>query len=102
MTKKYQKNEIDTPAGEGFVVPERLSVAMAEVAGPLREGLLALAVGTGLQVMQVLMEGVVHGEHWPNRSRGYRYPAIAVDAAVGDNMCVTHDGNYGPLQPPSR
>ncbi len=59
MTKKYQKNEIDMPAGNGFVVPERVSVAMAEIAGSMREGLLALAVGTGLQVMQVLMEADV-------------------------------------------
>src|SRR3954447_21371519 len=56
VTKKYQKNEIDTLAADGFVVPERVSVAMAEIAGSMREGLLALAVGTGLQVMQVLME----------------------------------------------
>jgi putative transposase len=60
VTKKYQKNEIDTPTdGDGFVVPERVSVAMAEIAGAMREGLLALAVGTGLQVMQVLMEADV-------------------------------------------
>lgn len=74
MTKKYQKNEIDTPAGDGFVVPERVSVAMAEIAGSMREGLLALAVGTGLQVMQALMEADVtalagpKGRHDPDRS----------------------------------
>ncbi len=50
MTKKYQNNKIDTPAGDGFAVPERVSVAMGEIAGSMREGLLALAVGTGLQV----------------------------------------------------
>jgi hypothetical protein len=34
VTKKYQKNNIDAPTdGEGFVVPERVSVAMAEIAG---------------------------------------------------------------------
>ncbi|GAB3364470.1 hypothetical protein [Modestobacter lapidis] len=42
MTKKYQKDKIDTPTGDGFVVPERVSVAMAEIAGSMREGLLAL------------------------------------------------------------
>ena len=74
MTKKYQKNEIDTPAGDGPVVPESVSVAMAEIAGSMREGLLALAVGTGLQVMQVLMESDVtglagpKGRHDPGRS----------------------------------
>jgi putative transposase len=59
VTKKYQNQKIDTPAGDGFAVPERVSVAMAEIAGCMREGLLALAVGTGLQVMQALMEADV-------------------------------------------
>jgi putative transposase len=75
VTKKYQKNNIDTPTdGEGFVVPERVSVAMAEIAGSMREGLLALAVGTGLQVMQALMEADVtavagpKGRHDPGRT----------------------------------
>ena len=37
-------------------VPESVSVAMAEIAEYMREGLLALAVGTGLQVMGALMD----------------------------------------------
>jgi hypothetical protein len=74
VTKKYQNDKIDTPAGDGFVVPERVSVAMAEIAGSMREGLLALAVGTGLQVLQVLMEADVtalagpRGRHDPDRT----------------------------------
>ena len=53
MGKAYQNEEIDTtrPA-----VPETVSVALAELTGELREGLLALAVGAGLQVMAALME----------------------------------------------
>ena len=53
MRKNYQNQEIDTsqPA-----VPETVSVALAELAGEMREGLLALAVGTGLQVMAAIME----------------------------------------------
>ena len=53
MRKTYQNEEIDTsrPA-----VPETVSVALAELAGELREGLLALAVGAGLQVMAAIME----------------------------------------------
>ena len=53
MGKQYQNEEIDTsqPA-----VPEQVSVALGELAGELREGLLALAVGTGLQVMTALDE----------------------------------------------
>lgn len=40
-------------------LPERVSVAMTEIAETMREGLLALAVGAGLQVMQSLMEADV-------------------------------------------
>lgn len=71
MRKNYQNEEIDTsrPA-----VPEQVSVALAELAGEMREGLLALAVGTGLQVMAALMEEDVtaacgpKGRHDPGRS----------------------------------
>jgi hypothetical protein len=53
VPKSYQNHEIDTslPA-----VPDTVSVAVAELTGELREGLLALAVGTGLQVMTAIME----------------------------------------------
>ena len=53
MRKTYQNREIDTswPA-----VPERVSVALGELAGELREGLLALAVGAGLPVLAAMME----------------------------------------------
>src|SRR3954469_8853560 len=74
VTKKYQKQKIDTPTGDGLVVPERVSLAMGEIVGSMREGLLALAVGAGLQVMQVLMEADVtaaagpKGKHDPGRA----------------------------------
>ena len=77
MTKKYQKNNIDTPTdGEGFVVPERVSVAMAEIAGSMREGLLALAVGTGLQVMQALMEADVTAVAGPKSKHNPQRAAV--------------------------
>jgi putative transposase len=54
--KNYQKTNIDMcPAA----VPERVSVALAELAGEVQEGLLALAVGTGLQVLAAMMEADV-------------------------------------------
>lgn len=37
-------------------VPDTVAVAMADLAGELREGLLALAVGAGLQVMDAIIE----------------------------------------------
>jgi putative transposase len=36
-------------------LPEQVTVAVAELAGAAREGLLALAVGTGLQVLQAML-----------------------------------------------
>jgi len=59
VNKNYQKSMIDAPDAHGMAVPEQVSVAMAEIAGDMREGLLALAVGAGLQVMGALMEADV-------------------------------------------
>jgi putative transposase len=69
--KNYQNNRTDTsqPA-----VPEMVSVALGELVGEVREGLLVLAVGTGLQVMTALMEADVtaacgiKGRHDPART----------------------------------
>jgi transposase-like protein len=71
MTKKYQRIEFDTSA---LAVPEQVNVVMEEIAADMREGLLALAVGAGLQVMQSLMEADVaaacgpKGKHDPDRT----------------------------------
>lgn len=95
MNKKYQTNEIDTSM---LAVPERVSVVMDEIAADMREGLLALAVGAGLQVMQQLMEADVTAvwpagqarpgpEGDPARHRGRvghpRWPAGPGDPAEG-------------------
>ena len=53
MRKAYQNEDIDTNQP---TVPEAVSVALTELAGEVQEGLLALAVGTGLQVLTALME----------------------------------------------
>jgi len=37
-------------------LPESVTIAVAELAGAAREGLLALAVGTGLQVLQAMLD----------------------------------------------
>ena len=55
-------------------LPEQVTVAVAELAGAAREGLLALAVGTGLQVLQAMLaEDVARlvgpkGRHNPARA----------------------------------
>ena len=54
MKKSSQIQSVDATA-----IPERVSVAMSEIAENMQEGLLALAVGAGLQVMEALMEADV-------------------------------------------
>jgi putative transposase len=55
-------------------LPERVTVAVAELASAAREGLLALAVGTGLQVLEAMLvedvAGLVgaKGRHLPERT----------------------------------
>ena len=59
MTKEYQRKKPGAGDALELVVPDRVSVVMADVAEDMREGLLALAVGAGLQVMSALMEADV-------------------------------------------
>ncbi len=71
MKKNYQKNATTamTP-----VLPEAVSVVLAELAVDVQEGLLAMAVGTGLQVLAAMMNADVDavcgpkGKHDPGRS----------------------------------
>ena len=56
MKKSSQNQPVDATT---LAFPEHVSVAMAEIAEHLGEGLLALAVGAGLQVMQTLMDADV-------------------------------------------
>jgi transposase-like protein len=56
MKKSNQVQSVDASAS---AVPERVSVAMSEIAENMGEGLLALAVGAGLQIMAALMDADV-------------------------------------------
>ena len=70
MKKNYQTNDA---SAMGLAVPEAVTVVMAELAGEVQEGLLAMAVGTGLQVMASMMHADVaavcgpKGKHDPDR-----------------------------------
>jgi hypothetical protein len=59
VSNTYQKTsrraQPDPQLGE-VAVPEQVVVSMTEIAGAAREGLLALAVGTGLQVMAAMFD----------------------------------------------
>jgi len=69
MKKNYQTKHV----GAEMAVPDTVAVAMTHLADELREGLLALAVGTGLQVMDAILEESVtvlcgpKGQHDPER-----------------------------------
>jgi putative transposase len=52
MKKNYQTKN----AAAAIAVPDTIAVAMTHLADELREGLLALAVGTGLQLMDAILE----------------------------------------------
>ena len=68
------------PTGPELVLPERVTVALAELAGAAREGPLALAVGTGLGVLDSLLNTDVDqlvgpkGRHQPDRAAGAPLP----------------------------
>jgi putative transposase len=100
VSKTYQKAgrraEPDPPVPE-ITVPEQVVVSMTEIAESAREGLLALAVGTGLQVMTAMFEEDVRrlcgpdGKHNVDRA-GYRHGA-------GDGS-VTLGGRRVPVTRP--
>ena len=75
MSKQYQTSDAQASMSSllGLAVPEQVTVALVEIAESAKEGLLALAVGAGLQVMGTLMEESVSavagpkGKHNPDR-----------------------------------
>ena len=73
MGKQYQTRGAEAST-LGLAVPDEVSVALAEIAQSAKEGLLALAVGAGLQVLGALMEESVDalvgpkGKHDPDRT----------------------------------
>lgn len=73
MSKQYQTSVAEAST-LGLTIPAEVSVALAEIAHSATEGLLALAVGAGLQVLGTLMEESVvalagpKGKHDPQRA----------------------------------
>jgi putative transposase len=91
VSNTYQKNRRRAQAGPPpaeVAVPEQVIVSMAEIAGAAKEGLLALAVGTGLQVMAAMFDEDVtrlcgpDGRHDPDRT-GYRHGTEAGSVTLG-------------------
>ncbi len=91
MSNTYQKRtrhaQRDGLPGE-IAVPEQVIVSMTEIAESAKEGLLALAVGTGMQVMAAMFSEDAErlcgpdGRHNPGRA-GYRHGTGAGSVTLG-------------------
>jgi hypothetical protein len=85
--KKSRRAQPDRMPAE-VAVPEQVIVSMGEIAGAAKEGLLALAVGTGLQVMAAMFDEDAArmcgpaGKHNLDRA-GYRHGAGAGSVTLG-------------------
>ena len=88
MKKNYQKKTASGVTAVELVLPDAVTVAMAEIGDAVKEGLLALAVATGLQVMTAMMEESVtalagpKGRHQPDRA-AVRHGTEAGSVALG-------------------
>ena len=91
MSNTYQKTTRRAqpdPLLAEVAVPEQVIVSMAEIAESAKEGLLALAVGTGLQVMAAMFSEDAErlcgpgGKHNPDRA-GYRHGTEAGSVTLG-------------------
>ena len=95
------------PTDAELVLPERVTVALAQLAGAAREGLLALAVGTGLGVLGELLAADVERLVGPEaaisptgpRSATAPSPAGSPSAAAGFGL--TGRGCAAPTAPTS-
>jgi len=94
VKKDYQKHATSATTP---VPPEAVSVVLAELAGDVQEGLLAMAVGTGWQVMAAMMNADVEAVCGP---KGRHDPArTAVRHGTGDGS-VTLGGRRVPVTRP--
>jgi putative transposase len=91
VRKIYQNEDIDPNRP---TVAEVVSVVLTELVGEVQEGLLALAVGAGLQVLTALMEEDVtarcgvEGRHDATRTApGHGHGAGSVSSGVGYRWC---------------
>ena len=94
MKQNYQT--IDA-AATALGVPEAVTVAMGELVADVREGLLAMAVGTGLQVMAAMMAADVAAVCGP---RGKHDPGRAAVRHGTERGSVTLGGRRVPVERP--
>jgi transposase-like protein len=94
VKKDYQK---DAASATAPVLPDVVSLALAELAGDVQEGLLAMAVGTGLQVMAAMMNADVEAACGP---RGKHDPTRTATRHGSGDGSVTLGGRRVPVTRP--
>ena len=94
MKQNYQT--IDA-AATALGVPQAVTVAMGELVADVREGLLAMAVGTGLQVMAAMMDADVAAVCGPKGRHDANRQAVRHG---GERGSVTLGGRRVPIERP--
>jgi len=84
-------------AATALALPEAVSVVIGEIVADVHEGLLAMAVGTGLQVMAAMMEADVTAACGP---RGQHDPDRAAVRHGSEKGSVTLGGRRVPVDRP--
>jgi len=97
MKNNYQTNAASAATVPELVMPEMIGIAMGDIADAVREGLLALAVGAGLQVMDALMAESVTAICGP---KGRHDPDRAAVRHGSDDGSVTLGGRRVPVRRP--
>jgi transposase-like protein len=95
--KKARPDARRAPHEAAVTLPDTVTVAIAELAGELEEGLLAFVVGTGLKVLDVVLEGeatALAGE------RGRHDPERTAVRHGSDAGLVTLGGRQMPIRRP--
>src|SRR6266508_3061924 len=80
----------------GTVLPQSLTISLGELAGAVKEGLLAFSVGVGLEVLHLLMEEDVTDLAGP---KGRHDPARRAVRHGYQDGSVTLGGRRAPLRP---
>ena len=96
MKKTYQTRAAAAVTDE-LVMPESVTLAMADLAETVEEGLLALAVGAGFGVMQVMMQESVTGLCGP---KGVHDPDRSAVRHGSEDGSVTLGGRRVPVRRP--
>jgi hypothetical protein len=92
-----QNYQMIDAAATALAVPEAVSVALGELVADVREGLLAMAIGTGLQVMAAMMDADVTAVCGP---KGKHDPVRAAVRHGSEKGSVTVGGRRMPVERP--